>query len=48
MTTCTYLQMVRFDGGEIPYTAGMFNKLKSVTNDQWDFMEKMIRSVKGS
>lgn len=40
--------MVRFDGGEIPYTAGMFNKLTQVTKEQWDVMEKMIRNVKGS
>lgn len=40
--------MVRLDGGEIPYTAGMFNKLSRVSNDQWDIMEQMIRKVKGS
>ncbi|XP_067932249.1 2,4-dienoyl-CoA reductase [(3E)-enoyl-CoA-producing], mitochondrial-like [Watersipora subatra] len=39
---------VRLDGGEIPFTAGMFNKLNQVTQEQWDIMEKMIRSVKGS
>jgi len=40
--------MVRFDGGEIPYMAGMFNMLTQVTKEQWEMMEKMIRNVKGS
>ena len=40
--------MVRMDGGEIPYMAGMFNTLTKVPNEQWDLLEKMIRNVKGS
>ncbi|XP_071957591.1 2,4-dienoyl-CoA reductase [(3E)-enoyl-CoA-producing], mitochondrial-like isoform X2 [Antedon mediterranea] len=40
--------VICFDGGDLPYGAGMFNKLTSVTNEQWDMMAKMIRDVKGS
>ncbi|KAF6026731.1 DECR1 [Bugula neritina] len=40
--------MIRFDGGEIPFTAGMFNGLTKVPQQQWDMLEKMIRKVKGS
>jgi len=40
--------MIRFDGGEIPFTAGMFNGLTKIPQQQWDMLEKMIRKVKGS
>ena len=38
------LQTIALDGGEYRYMAGEFNLLDSVTEDQWDMMEKMIRS----
>ncbi|KAK6185021.1 hypothetical protein SNE40_007349 [Patella caerulea] len=41
-------QIIRLNGGEYPSAAGMFNPLKQVTTEQWDMMEKLIRSVKGS
>ncbi|ESO98315.1 hypothetical protein LOTGIDRAFT_213936 [Lottia gigantea] len=41
-------QIIRLNGGEYPSEAGMFNPLKLVSNEQWDMLEKMIRSVKGS
>ncbi|XP_060905449.1 2,4-dienoyl-CoA reductase, mitochondrial [Labrus mixtus] len=40
--------VIRFDGGEYVSMAGEFNELKKVTPDQWDVMEAMIRSTKGS
>ncbi|XP_013787697.2 2,4-dienoyl-CoA reductase, mitochondrial-like, partial [Limulus polyphemus] len=41
-------EVIRLDGGELPFLAGEFNKLLSVTREQWDQMEKLIRTVKGS
>lgn len=38
------------DGGELVQNAGELNKLRQVTEKEWDMMEQMIRSVnkKGS
>ncbi|CAG5122137.1 unnamed protein product [Candidula unifasciata] len=41
-------QVIRLNGGEYPCTAGLFNDLKQVSNEQWDALEAMIKSVKGS
>nr|KAG5689818.1 hypothetical protein BaRGS_029296 [Batillaria attramentaria] len=41
-------QVIRLNGGEFPCGAGMFNGLLQVTEEQWDALEAMIRSVKGS
>nr|KAI8763306.1 2-4-dienoyl-CoA reductase; mitochondrial [Biomphalaria glabrata] len=41
-------QVIRLNGGEYPCSAGMFNDLKALTNEQWDTLEAMIKSVKGS
>ncbi|GFS04212.1 2,4-dienoyl-CoA reductase, mitochondrial [Elysia marginata] len=41
-------QIIRLNGGEYPCTAGLFNDLKHVTNEQWDQLEAMIKNVKGS
>ncbi|PVD21470.1 hypothetical protein C0Q70_19643 [Pomacea canaliculata] len=41
-------QVIRLNGGEYPSGAGMFNQLVQVTNEQWDALESMIRSTKGS
>ncbi|XP_053744145.1 2,4-dienoyl-CoA reductase, mitochondrial isoform X3 [Synchiropus splendidus] len=40
--------VVRLDGGEYVMMAGEFNSLQAVPQDQWDLLEKMIRSTKGS
>ncbi|KAM4705460.1 2,4-dienoyl-CoA reductase [(3E)-enoyl-CoA-producing], mitochondrial [Rhinophrynus dorsalis] len=40
--------IIRMDGGEYVFMAGEFNSLNKVTNEQWDVMEKLIRSTKGS
>uniref|UniRef100_A0A1I8H1K8 2,4-dienoyl-CoA reductase, mitochondrial n=1 Tax=Macrostomum lignano TaxID=282301 RepID=A0A1I8H1K8_9PLAT len=40
--------VIRFDGGEICSVSGEFSPLLRITGEQWDAMEKMIRSVKGS
>lgn len=37
-------QTITFDGGEFRSLAGEFNKLTKVTEEQWDMMEKIIRS----
>ncbi|XP_076055503.1 2,4-dienoyl-CoA reductase [(3E)-enoyl-CoA-producing], mitochondrial-like isoform X2 [Oratosquilla oratoria] len=37
-------ETVAFDGGEYRFMAGEFNILSKVTNEQWDFMEQVIRS----
>ena len=39
---------MKFDGGEFNSRAGEFNDLRVVTPEQWDMLEKMIRSTKGS
>lgn len=41
-------QRIDFDGGLANYMGGMFNGLSEITPDQWDMIEKMIRSTKGS
>ena len=41
-------EIVTFDGGESPFMAGEFNALTSVSNDEWNMMEAMIRNTKGS
>ena len=41
-------EVVNLDGGESPYMAGEFNALTSVTDAEWDLMERMIRNTKGS
>merc|ERR1719312_1559 len=38
-------ETVTLDGGEFRSLAGEFNKLRMVTDDQWDFMEAIIRST---
>merc|ERR1719365_438393 len=38
-------ETVTLDGGEFRSLAGEFNKLKMITEDQWDFMEAIIRST---
>lgn len=40
--------IIRMDGGEYVSIAGEFNELTKVTKEQWDMMEAMIRSTKGS
>lgn len=40
--------MVTLDGGEKVGLSGEFNGLLSVSESQWDAMEKMIRATKGS
>lgn len=40
--------VIRLDGGEYLSMAGQFNELRRVTPDQWQIMEAMIRSTKGS
>lgn len=40
--------VVVLDGGEKVGMSGQFNMLSSVTEAQWDGMEKMIRATKGS
>ncbi|XP_075993528.1 2,4-dienoyl-CoA reductase [(3E)-enoyl-CoA-producing], mitochondrial isoform X2 [Genypterus blacodes] len=40
--------VVRFDGGEYVSMAGEFNELRQVTSEQWDKLESLIRSTKGS
>jgi len=36
--------IIQLDGGKLPFTAGDFNQLVSIENEQWDFMEQIIRS----
>lgn len=38
-------EIICFDGGERRGTSGMFNELDSVTSEQWDVLEQMIRST---
>ena len=37
-------EIVRLDGGETSSLSGEFNALRKVTNEQWDQLEKAIRS----
>ncbi|XP_022096109.1 2,4-dienoyl-CoA reductase, mitochondrial-like [Acanthaster planci] len=39
---------VDFDGGELPFSAGEFNRMKQVTPEMWDMIEQMGKKVKGS
>ena len=41
-------EVITIDGGEWLNGAGQFNLLKAIPNEQWDMIEKMVRSVKGS
>lgn len=41
-------EVIRIDGGSLNYTASEFNQLSRLDKQQWDHMESMIRSVKGS
>jgi len=41
-------EVITIDGGEWLNGAGQFNVLQAIPNEQWDMIEKMIRSVKGS
>jgi len=36
-------QVIEMDGGEVKYASGEFNNLYSVTGEQWDLMEQLIR-----
>ncbi|TRZ03083.1 hypothetical protein DNTS_029883 [Danionella cerebrum] len=40
--------IIRMDGGEYVNMAGEFNSLKHVSKEEWDKLEAMIRSTKGS
>ncbi|XP_038078837.1 2,4-dienoyl-CoA reductase, mitochondrial-like [Patiria miniata] len=39
---------IDFDGGELPFHAGEFNRMKQVTPEQWDMIAAMGKKVKGS
>jgi len=41
-------QRIDLDGGCANFMGGMFNGLSVITPEQWDMLEKMIRSTKGS
>ncbi len=41
-------EVVTIDGGEWLNGAGQFNILQAIKNEQWDEIERMVRSVKGS
>jgi NAD(P)-dependent dehydrogenase (short-subunit alcohol dehydrogenase family) len=41
-------EVITIDGGEWLNGAGQFNLLQAIQNEQWDTIEKMVRSVKGS
>ena len=36
--------VIHLDGGKLPFMAGDFNQLVKIENEQWDFMEQIIRS----
>ncbi|CAF0711652.1 unnamed protein product [Brachionus calyciflorus] len=38
-------QVIDFDGGELTFSSGEFNGLYSVSKDEWDQMEQMIRKT---
>lgn len=40
--------VIRMDGGEYVSIAGEFNDLRKVSKEQWEMLEAMIRSTKGS
>jgi len=35
--------VIHLDGGKLPFMAGDFNQLVSIKDEQWDFMEQIIR-----
>ena len=37
-------EIINFDGGHIRQVSGLFNDYRSVSKEEWDFMEKMIRT----
>ncbi|KAB7503887.1 2,4-dienoyl-CoA reductase, mitochondrial [Armadillidium nasatum] len=37
-------EVIAFDGGQYTYMAGSFSSLDKVTNDEWDSLEKLIRT----
>ncbi|KAL7645063.1 UNVERIFIED_CONTAM: hypothetical protein RMT77_003441 [Armadillidium vulgare] len=37
-------EVIAFDGGQYTYMAGSFNSLDKVTDDEWDSLEKLIRT----
>ena len=37
-------EVVTIDGGEWLQGAGQFNQMESITKDEWDILEKIIRS----
>jgi NAD(P)-dependent dehydrogenase (short-subunit alcohol dehydrogenase family) len=41
-------EVITIDGGEWINGAGQFNLLQAIQNEQWDMIEKIVRSVKGS
>jgi NAD(P)-dependent dehydrogenase (short-subunit alcohol dehydrogenase family) len=41
-------EVITIDGGEWLNGAGQFNILQAIQSEQWDLIEKMVRSVKGS
>jgi NAD(P)-dependent dehydrogenase (short-subunit alcohol dehydrogenase family) len=41
-------EVITIDGGEWLNGAGQFNVLQAIPNEEWDMIEKMVRSVKGS
>eukprot|EP01100_Stratorugosa_tubuloviscum_P001913 TRINITY_DN1439_c1_g1_i2.p1 TRINITY_DN1439_c1_g1~~TRINITY_DN1439_c1_g1_i2.p1 ORF type:complete len:434 (-),score=230.10 TRINITY_DN1439_c1_g1_i2:178-1479(-) len=41
-------EIIYFDGGETAFMGGEFNALNQVTKEEWDTMESLIRSTKGS
>lgn len=45
---CINGEVVTIDGGEWLQGAGQFNMLEQVTADQWDSIEQLVRSTKGS
>lgn len=41
-------EVITIDGGEWLNGAGQFNLLQTISNEQWDDIEKKVRGVKGS
>lgn len=37
--------VIQLDGGKLPFTAGDFNALAQVEEEQWNMMEKIIRNT---
>lgn len=36
--------VIQLDGGKLPFTAGDFNGLVKIDNEQWDQIEQIIRA----